>query len=297
MSTSLISELILPQISLKDLTSYRVGGNAQWYAAPGSHFELASVLSWFETQKIPLTVIGTGSNLLVSDRGLEGLVISTRHLRGYDFHETTAQITASGGDPIARLAWLAAKKGWSGLEWAVGIPGTVGGAVVMNAGAHARCTADCLISAKVISFAGEITTISNQDLNYSYRTSKLQKEGGLVIEATFQLQPQANQGEVKASTNQYLQHRQTTQPYDKPSCGSVFRNPSNYAAGWLIEQTGLKGYRHGGAQVSERHANFIVNCGSATAKDIFELIIYVTQQVKASWDITLEPEVKMLGEF
>lgn len=289
--------LILPQVSLKDWTSYRVGGLAQWYAAPRNQLELNQVLEWYKTKDLALTIIGYGSNLLVSDHGLRGLVLSTRYLRGSSFDQDRATVTACGGEPIARLAWQAAKRGWERLEWAVGIPGTVGGAVVMNAGAHNRCTADCLISAVIITLEGQVKTLTNQELNFSYRTSRLQKESGLVMEATFQLHPAISKAEVKASTNQYLKHRQNTQPYDKPSCGSVFRNPTGYAAGWLIENTGLKGYRLGGAQVSERHANFIINQGNATASDIFRLIAYVQEQVKANWSITLEPEVKMLGEF
>lgn len=289
--------LILPQVSLKDLTSYRVGGLAQWYAAPRNQLELNEVLQWYKTQNLALTVIGYGSNLLVSDHGVSGLVLSTRYLRGSSFDQDRTTVTACGGEPIARLAWQAAKRGWSGLEWAVGIPGTVGGAVVMNAGAHTRCTADCLMSAVIMTLEAEVKTLTNQDLNFSYRTSCLQKESGIVMEANFQLQPGLSKTEVKGSTNKYLHHRQSTQPYDKPSCGSVFRNPPGYAAAWLIENTGLKGYCLGGAQVSQLHANFIINLGNATAGDIFGLIAYVQQQVQANWSISLEPEVKMLGKF
>ncbi|MGH2412852.1 MAG: UDP-N-acetylmuramate dehydrogenase, partial [Microcystaceae cyanobacterium] len=184
-----------------------------------------------------------------------------------------------------------------GLEWAVGIPGTVGGAVVMNAGAHSQSCADCLVSALVVSPDGQIERLTPAQLNYSYRTSALQGDRRLVIEATFQLHPGFTRDEVMAATNQNLQQRKSSQPYDRPSCGSVFRNPKPHAAGWLIEQLGLKGHRIGGAEISHRHANFILNCDSAKADDIFRLIRYIQEQVDHHWSLSLEPEVKILGEF
>lgn len=289
---------IRPQVSLANLTSYRVGGLAQWYVEPCSWEGLQATFEWFQTQSdLPLTLLGAGSNLLISDRGIPGLVMSTRHLRHSRFDPDTGQVTAGAGEPIARLAWQAAKRGWRGLEWAVGIPGTVGGAVVMNAGAHTQCTADCLVSTLVVSADGTIEKLTSQELNYAYRTSILQGERRLVIEATFQLQPGFTRAEVMAMTNHNLQHRINSQPYDRPSCGSVFRNPKPQAAGWLIEQLGLKGYRIGDAEVSQRHANFILNCGRAKADDIFRLIRHVQEQVEAHWSVSLEPEVKILGEF
>jgi UDP-N-acetylmuramate dehydrogenase len=289
--------LIQPQVSLADLTSYRVGGLAQWYAAPRHWEALTATFDWFQGQDLPLTLLGAGSNLLISDRGIPGLVLSTRFLRHSDFEAESGQIIAGAGEPLARIAWQAAKRGWSGLEWAVGIPGTVGGAVVMNAGAHSQCLAERLVSALILSPDGNLERLTPQDLNYSYRTSKLQGQQRLVVEATFQLQPGFNREEVMATTNQNLRQRKSSQPYDRPSCGSVFRNPKPQAAGWLIEQLGLKGYRIGDAEVSQRHANFILNCGNAKANDIFRLIRYVQERVEAHWSVLLEPEVKILGEF
>ncbi|ACK70645.1 UDP-N-acetylenolpyruvoylglucosamine reductase [Gloeothece citriformis PCC 7424] len=289
--------LIYPQVSLAQLTSYRVGGLAQWYAAPRNWDTLQATFEWFNDQDIPLTLLGAGSNLLISDRGIPGLVISTRYLRHRNFEPESAQITAGAGEPIARVAWSAAKRGWRGLEWAVGIPGTVGGAVVMNAGAHGSCIADCLVSALVLSPDGTVERLSASQLNYSYRTSNLQGDRRMVIEATFQLQPGFKKEEVLSITSQNLQQRKNSQPYDRPSCGSVFRNPSPHAAGWLIEQLGLKGYRIGGAEVSHLHANFILNCGQAQAQDIFRLIHHVQEKVEAHYALLLEPEVKIIGEF
>ena len=176
----------------------------------------------------------------------------------------------------------------------------------MNAGAHGDSIADILVEAHVLLPNGQIEILTPQSLNYRYRTSDLQ--GGysdgktalrrrLVTQATFQFQPGANPAQVLEMTRQHKHQRLTTQPYDMPSCGSVFRNPDAYKAGWLIEQTGLKGHQIGGAQVAQRHANFILNCGGATASDIFQLIRFVQQQVHQQWSLFLEPEVKMMGEF
>ncbi|NJO40667.1 MAG: UDP-N-acetylmuramate dehydrogenase [Cyanobacteria bacterium CRU_2_1] len=297
--------LIKPLVPLATMTSFRVGGPAELYVAPRTTEDLQASLEWADDRSLPITLLGAGSNLLVSDRGLPGLVISTRHLRRLHFDSETGQVTAGAGEPIPRLAWQAAEHGWSGLEWAVGIPGTVGGAVVMNAGAHHSCIADLLINTHILSLDGSVSILTPSDLNYSYRTSILQNNTSqsapqlirLVTQATFQLRPGGDADEMLATTSTHLNQRRTTQPYHLPSCGSVFRNPNSYKAGWLIEQTGLKGYQIGGAQVAQRHANFILNCGNATASDIFQLIWYVQHKVEQQWSLWLEPEVKMLGEF
>jgi UDP-N-acetylmuramate dehydrogenase len=233
----------------------------------------------------------------VSDCGLRGLVICTRHLRQTQFEPDTGRVTAGAGEPIARLAWQAAERGWEGLEWAVGIPGTVGGAVVMNAGAHKSCTADILVNVQTLSPRGTAELVAPQDLGFSYRTSVLQGSDRLVTQATFQLKPGADPRQLLAETSRNLEQRRNSQPYHLPSCGSVFRNPESHAAAWLIEQIGLKGYKIGGAQVAERHANFILNCGGAKANDIFQIIHHVQQQVEHHWSLWLEPEVRILGEF
>lgn len=289
--------VIKPQVPLANLTSFRVGGTAQWYVAPQNLDEVEASFEWLQKHDLPLTLMGAGSNLLVSDQGISGLVLCTRNLTYSNFDLETGRVTVGAGEPIPRLAWKAAKYGWKGLEWSVGIPGTIGGAVVMNAGAHTSSTEDLLVSVKVISPDGKIETLTVDDLNYSYRTSSLQQDGRLVIEATFQLQPGFSKEEVRAITTENLQMRKQSQPYDKPSCGSVFRNPNPHKAAWLIEQSGLKGYMIGGAQVAQRHANFILNYNQAKASDIFHLINYVQEQVDKYWSIYLHPEVKLLGEF
>ncbi|HEY9637801.1 MAG TPA: UDP-N-acetylmuramate dehydrogenase [Coleofasciculaceae cyanobacterium] len=289
--------LLRPQVSLANLTSFRVGGPAEWYIAPQHLEDLQTSFEWAQSQDLPITLLGAGSNLLISDRGLPGLVICTRHLRQTHFDPDTGTVTAGAGEPIARLAWQAAERGWEGLEWAVGIPGTVGGAVVMNAGAHKNCTADILVNVQTLSPTGIIERLTPQDLGFSYRTSILQGGNRLVTQATFQLKPGADPKKVRAATSGHLEQRRQSQPYHLPSCGSVFRNPDAHPAAWLIEQIGLKGYTIGGAQVAERHANFILNCGGAKANDIFQIIRHVQQQVEQHWSLLLEPEVRILGEF
>ncbi|MBD2504992.1 UDP-N-acetylmuramate dehydrogenase [Anabaena azotica] len=288
---------IKSQALLSAYTSYQVGGAAELYVAPRDVEGLQASLKYAKERDLRVTTLGAGSNLLVSDRGISGLVIATRHLRYKYFDHQTGQITVAAGESIPSLALEAAKLGWQGLEWAVGIPGSVGGAVVMNAGAHNSCIADILVSAQVLSPDGTLETLTPEELGYAYRTSLLQGSDRVVTQATLQLQPGFDPALVTATTKQHRQHRLSTQPYNYPSCGSVFRNPKPYAAGWLIEQSGLKGYQIGGAQVANLHANFIVNRGGAKANDIFRLIRHIQQEVQERWSILLEPEVKMLGEF
>lgn len=288
---------IKSQASLSAFTSYRVGGAADLYVAPRNIEALQASLKYAKERNLKVTTLGAGSNLLVSDRGISGLVIATRHLRFSNFDPQTGQLTVAAGESIPSLALAAAELGWQGLEWAVGIPGTAGGAVVMNAGAHNSCIADMLVSAQVLSPDGTLETLSPDQLGYNYRTSLLQGGDRIVTQATLQLAPGADPAKVVAITREHKKHRLSTQPYNFPSCGSVFRNPKPYSAGWLIEQTGLKGYQIGGAQVAQLHANFIVNRGGAKASDIFCLIRHIQHQVQERWSINLEPEVKMLGEF
>lgn len=288
--------LIKQRVPLSGLTSFRVGGPAEFYVTPRTMDELYASFDWGDRQSVPITLLGAGSNLLVSDQGVPGLVISTRYLRSIQFHDD-GRVTAEAGVPMAKLAWQAAHRGLQGLEWAVGIPGSLGGSVVMNAGAHGLTMEDILVSALVVSPDHSLNQLAPSALGYAYRTSNLQGDRRLVTQATLQLKPGADAQFVLEQTSEHLERRRTTQPYHLPSCGSVFRNPQPYSAGWLIEQTGLKGYQIGGAQVAERHANFILNCGGASASDILRLIHHVQETVYHQWSMTLEPEVRLLGEF
>jgi UDP-N-acetylmuramate dehydrogenase len=285
------------QFPLAQLTTFRVGGPAEWFVAPKQLPDLQASLAWAQSEGLPITFLGAGSNLLISDRGLPGLVICTRYLRQANFINDMGLVTAAAGEPMATLAWKAAKRGWKGLEWTVGIPGTVGGAVVMNAGAHGCDTQQILVEAEVLNPDGSLSILKPEELQYQYRTSLLQGGDRLVTRATFQLQPGYDPQQVKATTAADLEQRRSSQPYHLPSCGSVFRNPEVHSAGWLIENSGLKGFQLGQAQVAQRHANFILNCGGATAQEIFSLITYVQSIVESRWSLRLKPEVKILGEF
>lgn len=289
--------IIRPRVSLSRFTSFRVGGVAEFFTAPRNLEEMQASLAWADQHAIPVTLIGAGSNLLISDHGLEGLVICTRKLKFLQFEADTGCVVAGAGESLARLAWQAAERGWSGLEWAVGIPGTIGGAVVMNAGAHRSCTSEILLNTHTFDDQGHQRIFQPQELEFEYRTSALQNSELFVTQASFQLQPGHSAQQVIYTTREHLRKRHQTQPYHLPSCGSVFRNPLPQAAGWLIEQAGLKGYQIGGAQVAQQHANFILNIGHATAYDIFCLIRHVQETVEKQWSLMLRPEVKFIGEF
>jgi len=288
---------IRAHVSLAGLTSMKVGGAAEYFISPRSADELAASLAWASDCQLPITIIGAGSNLLISDDGLAGLVICTRHLRGIEFDEQTGQVTAAAGEPVARLAMQVASHGWAGFEWAVGIPGTVGGLVVMNAGAQGGCAADCVVEVQTVTLAGETKLIYPKDLDFSYRTSALQESPYLVTGATLKFQTGGQPEAIAADTEAKLKARHTTQPYHLPNCGSVFRNPLPQFAAKLIQDAGLKGYQIGNAQISELHANFIVNLGNAKAQDIFSLIEHIKTVISDRYGVVLETEVKMLGNF
>ncbi|PZV16181.1 MAG: UDP-N-acetylenolpyruvoylglucosamine reductase [Pseudanabaena sp.] len=292
-----IHNSIRTNVSLAGLTSMRVGGLAEYFISPRSSTELAEGLSWASDLHLPITIIGAGSNLLISDQGLSGLVVCTRHIRGIEFDAHYGQVTAAAGEPVPRLAMQIASHGWSGFEWAVGIPGTVGGLVVMNAGAQGGCAADCMVSALTVSLTGETNLIYPQDLDFSYRTSALQESTNIVTGATFKFQVGGNPKAIASDTEAKLKARHTTQPYHLPNCGSVFRNPLPQFAAKLIQDAGLKGYQIGNAQVSELHANFIVNLGNAKASDIFSLIQHIKTVICDRNGVVLETEVKMIGHF
>lgn len=284
---------------LAPYTTWRVGGKAQWFAEPASRSELQALLHWAQQEGRPARVIGAGSNLLISDAGLEGLTICNRRLQGANIDSSSGVIEAEAGEPIPTLARRAARAGLAGLEWSVGIPGTVGGAAVMNAGAQGGCTAEVLESVTVIdpSQPDRPFRLGNAELDYAYRHSRLQLDALVVLSARFQLQPGHDPAALSQRTSLNLHSRTSTQPYQQPSCGSVFRNPEPEKAGRLIEALGLKGLSIGGAQVSPIHANFIVNTGQASASDIDQLIQAVQKQVLEARAIALHPEVQRLGAF
>ncbi len=284
------------QVSLAPLTAYHVGGAAQWLDQPHSVLELQQALAWAQERQIPVTVMGAGTNVLVSDRGIAGLVLNLRQLQGITWHEGTLSVGA--GEALAKLALLSARRGWHGLEWAVGIPGSVGGAVFMNAGAHQWEIAQLITGVQVVDRAGQLHHLSARELNFGYRFSALQQQQDLiVVAADLKLQPRHEPQQLIQQLEAYNHHRRQTQPQGLPNCGSVFRNPASHAAGWLLERCQLKGYRLGGAEVAQQHANFILNYDHACAQDVWDLMKYMHDQVEEHWGIDLHAEVRIWGEF
>ncbi len=283
-------------LTLSNFTTLRVGGLAELLSEPKNESEVKELIRWSQSNNVQCQILGAGSNLLINDSGLEGLSVCLRRLQGSSINTKTGIIQALAGESIPTLARRAAKEGLHGLEWAVGIPGTVGGAIVMNAGAQGGCIANCLKAIKVIPIrGGKSFELTNKDLHFAYRYSKLQDEELVVLSAQFQLEPGHDPIQVIKLTNENLHHRISTQPYHLPSCGSIFRNPEPLKAGKLIENVGLKGYKIGGAEISKIHANFIVNQKAAKASHIKELIELVQTEVHKAYGVVLHPEVKKLG--
>ncbi|NOZ28765.1 MAG: UDP-N-acetylmuramate dehydrogenase [Chloroflexi bacterium] len=282
-------------VPLRLHTSFRIGGPADLMVVAHTADDLAHAVSAAERVGVPWWILGGGSNILVSDAGVRGLTILNRCQRievqaGY-------RIRAESGVLLAGLARKAVQAGLAGLEWAVSVPGTVGGAVVGNAGAHGGCIADRLLSADILHPSGERITYPSSELGLTYRSSRL-KTGdlpGVVLSATFQLEPEATET-LRTRADTYLAYRRRTQPTEA-SIGSIFRNPPGDYAGRLIEAAGLKGAREGQAQVSLVHANFIVNLGEATADDVLRLIRRVQRVVRGQFGIQLQPEVLFVGEW
>lgn len=276
-------------------TTWKVGGPVDFFVSPQSKAELESAMRIVREEGLSWWAIGRGSNLLVRDKGLRGVVIKMG--RGMDEIEVTGnQIIADGGCSLIRLSKTAARHGLTGLEFAEGIPGTVGGAVFMNAGAHGSEFAEVLKSAEILLESGEWVTLTNEELGFRYRTSILQKERkGIVTKAVFEL-TEGNKEEIIQRMNRYKDHRRKTQPLQHPCAGSVFRNPPGDHAGRLIEASGLKGYQIGDAMVSTQHANFIINRGQAKAEDVLNLIHHIMDTVEEKFGVRLVPEVRVVGE-
>lgn len=275
-------------------TTWRIGGPADVWIEPHSIDELRSALWTAQRLGLPWTVIGRGSNLLVQDGGVRGVVLKIGARFGAVQIDGT-DLTALAGRSAVSAANIAVRNGLQGLEFATGIPGTVGGVVMMNGGAHGSQVSDVLAWADVMSPDGEVRRLSNRDLKFGYRYSILRDDPGIVVAASFALQP--GDGEcLVGMVKQWSQRRARTQPLSMPSCGSVFRNPAGNHAGYLIETAGLKGLRRGGAQISEKHANFIVNTGNARAEDVLWLMDYAQETVQQLFGIELETEVRVIGE-
>ena len=280
---------------MKNHTTFRVGGPADIFLTPSAE-ELPAVLSVCWEEQMPVTVIGNGSNLLVGDQGIRGVVICIGFgMRG--IRVDGEKIFLEAGVTLAAAAQQAAKAGLTGLEFASGIPGTFGGAVVMNAGAYGGEMKDVIVSVRVISEDGEILTLSKEELDLSYRHSVIPERGYLVIDGELLLTREKDPDQITERMEELKKKRIEKQPLEYPSAGSTFKRPEGYFAGKLIMDAGLRGFSVGGAAVSEKHCGFVINKGNATAADICALMDEVTRIVKEKYAVTLEPEVKKVGEF
>jgi len=278
--------------SLASHTSFRIGGPADLFISARSMEDLVDAVLLATRAGMPWLVLGRGSNVLVEDQGVRGLVIRNDATQ-VTIEPETGLVRAASGTRMPTLGAQTARLGLIGLEWSVGIPGSVGGGVVMNAGAHGGCIADVLVGAEVL-VAGNRTTWSAAAFQHSYRTSLLQTERRIIVlEAEFQTR-RGVPAEALARIRTYRQHRQDTQPTD-PGAGSIFRNPTGESAGALIDRAGLKGTRRGDAQISPKHGNFIVNVGRASSTDVIALIELARQVVLERFGIALHPEVELIG--
>lgn len=285
---------VLEHERLAPYTTWKIGGPADVMVVPSSREKLAEAVRILNRRETPWFLLGRGSNLLVSDKGVRGAVIRL----GRAFEEVRFEgetVHAGAAHSFIKLSVLAGKEGLTGLEFAGGIPGTVGGAVYMNAGAHGSDVSRILISAEVLLESGEWLVMGKEDLQFAYRHSELQKTRGIVTEAVFQLE-RGDRKEIAAAMAAYKDRRRRTQPLQLPCAGSTFRNPPGNYAARLIEEAGLKGFRVGGAEVSLQHANFIVNTGNATAGDVLALIAHIGAAVKDRFEVELVPEVMQVGE-
>ncbi|MGM9530064.1 MAG: UDP-N-acetylmuramate dehydrogenase [Phascolarctobacterium sp.] len=275
-------------------TSFRIGGPADALAQPADEAELAALLTRAAEHAVPVTLVGNGSNLLVRDKGIRGLVIKLSNAFA-DIVVEGNTITFGSGVSLAMASKKAASLSLSGMEFAVGIPGTIGGAVYMNAGAYDGEMAKVVSSVRVMDGQGKVKELAASQLDFAYRHTALQNSGLIVTSVTVRLEPGEAEA-IAAKMADFSQRRISKQPLELPSAGSMFKRPPGYFAGTLIEQTGLKGYTVGGAQVSKKHAGFVVNIGGATASDVLQLIRDVQNKVFAAHGVHLEPEVLVLGE-
>lgn len=280
---------------MKQHTTFRTGGPADYFVMPETKEELRETVSLLKSARKPYYIVGNGSNLLISDTGYRGTVIQIYK----EMSEITVNgnvIRAQAGTLLSRIAGKALESGLTGFEFAAGIPGTLGGACVMNAGAYGGEMKDVLSEVLVLTPEGEFVTLSSEELEFGYRTSVIAKKGYIVLEASVLLSEGAEK-EIRERMEELRKKRVSKQPLEYPSAGSTFKRPEGYFAGKLIEDAGLRGFRIGGAQVSEKHCGFVINRGDATSAEILELMRQVSARVEEQFGVVLEPEVKRLGEF
>lgn len=286
-------EKILIDEPMKNHTNFKLGGPADIMVLPSSQSELECILSQARQEDIPCFIIGNGSNLVVRDGGIRGLVIKLEQLNQIRVEGDC--IIADSGAELKKLSDLALTHHLSGLEFACGIPGTLGGAVFMNAGAYDGEMSHVLESVTIVTPQGEKQVLTRDELELGYRTSRVKTCGDIVIQARMKLTP-GSYDSIQARIADLTKKREDKQPLEYPSAGSTFKRPVGHYAGKLIQDAGLKGYEHNGAAVSDKHSGFIINKNNATAQDVLELIAFVQKTVRDLYEIQLDPEVLIVGE-
>lgn len=290
---------VLCQEQMKEHTTFRVGGPAEYYVSVTKKEQLQKGLLCCREYQVPYVVLGNGSNVLVSDAGISGVVFQmSAQFSALSYEEEGEQVyvTTEAGALLGRIGQAVYQEGLTGFEWAAGIPGTIGGAVYMNAGAYGGEMKDIVTSVTILDKDLTYKTLSVEELALGYRQSALMKEEAYVVSVTFALQ-KGDKDAIKARMEELMRKRLEKQPLNYPSAGSTFKRPEGYFAGKLIEDAGLRGFRVGGAQVSEKHCGFVINEKNATAKDIYDLTNEVRAIVEEKFGVTLEREIRLLGEF
>lgn len=277
---------------LKKKTTFKIGGNARFFCEPGSTAELKSLIISAKRDNIPFFVIGGGSNILINDKGVDGLVLklSSNFFKGIFFKGSCCE--AGSGIMLSRLIRVAAENGLSGLEFLAGIPGTLGGALCMNAGAGFNCIGDLVQKVKVMDYDGKIKVLPKKDIRFGYRCSGLEKY--IILGGTLKLFPK-DKDEIRKNIKKFIEHRRNTQDTVSFSAGCIFKNPPGESAGKLIDMCGLKGKSQGQARISLKHANFILNTKQARSGDVIKLISLIEKKVKQKFNVVLEQEIKIWG--
>lgn len=278
---------------MKFHTSFKVGGPADIFITPENYQEVCSIIRLCNNVSMPYYIVGNGSNLLVRDKGIRGAVVKLTKLD--KIHVEGERITAQGGASLKEVSNRALMEGLTGLEFACGIPGSIGGAATMNAGAYDGEVSRVIERALVCDTSGKVIELSGAELEFGYRMSAILKYNYTVLEVTFKL-CHGDRDKIRGRMEELTHRREDKQPLEYPSAGSTFKRPEGYFTGQLIEESGLKGYNLGGAQVSQKHAGFIINTGNATAKDILDLIEYVTKVIRERYGVELHTEVRIIGE-
>ena len=289
-------ENILFNEPMKKHTAFKIGGPADTFIKVDSIEDLKEILKLSKNNNIQINIIGNGSNLLVTDKGIRGIVLKI-DLKNLEIKEkdNKIEIVADSGVPLGLLAQKLLKEEITGFEELSGIPGTIGGAVIMNAGAHGKELKDILKKVTAMDYNGNIHEFTNEECLFSYRNSRFQKEKYIILQATLELE-KGNSTEIKEKMDEYMQFRKEKQPIEYPNAGSTFKRGEDFVTAKLIDEAGLKGYKVGGAQVSKKHAGFIVNVDNATAKDVIELTDYIKEKIEEKFGKKINLEIQIIGE-